>query len=131
VLADEPYDQAEVQDLLTEASAALMEGVMRCLILAACVSFTAGSAIAGDFRTQSGQPMCKTMEDLKTYMIAGLTKDTSAKFNCKFVQPGLRLEVLVSASKNDLLEIVFARVSGKDGKGLVEGFTVNVGLEPY
>ncbi len=96
-------------------------------ILAASVILGVQSASAADYSTQRGQPLCSSPDDLQTYMLAGITNDKDAKWDCQLLPPGLRLKIEEVVNKTAIGDLVKARVF--DGNKSVVGYTMNIGLQ--
>lgn len=101
----------------------------KLLILASTLCGSSYSASAQTFKTQPGQPLCASLEDLQSYMLAGLLNNRDAKWDCLLVEEGLRLEVEEVVRKTEIGDLVKARVFVSKGKRPARGYTMNIGLK--
>jgi hypothetical protein len=81
---------------------------------------------AGGRRTQASQPVCTTLDDLHRYMLAGLTNDRKAKWNCRLVPAGLRLRVVEIISRSQIGELARVLALNDNEQPVANGYTLLV-----
>ena len=77
-----------------------------------------------EYVTKSGQPLCRTADDLKAYMQAAMLNDKT-EWDCELLRAGLRLQIeeVVGRSEDLGVAIIKARVE-KGGGGSSIGYTM-------
>ena len=90
------------------------------LLTAQCAT----AAEDAEYVTKSGQPLCRTADDLKAYMQAAMLNDKT-EWDCELLRAGLRLQIeeVVGRSEDLGVAIIKARVE-KGGGGSSIGYTM-------
>jgi hypothetical protein len=87
--------------------------------------YVAAAAFAEDLKTDKGQPVCETVQDLFTYARAAFDRAERGKYSCRFIKSGRRMEVIKSIPHPDMPEMNIAavRVHGLSTAEIIDGFT--------